>query len=233
VVSNAASLLTNPPLGKFVDQHHLVIRLNNAPTHGYQTYVGNRTSGRVVNVEAPKMWREGILNDLLPDGFVLAHSRNFCETWVSHTSLFCMEASPKWQKNGYNKFPYLNKKQRPSTGAISVLWLSQLCQSITLIGFNMQASSQAPYHYFGTQGLSEMKKYNKNTKHNFLTEHRIFRQMSYAFFFTGNNSIFKLDSDMLLDKHGKSTWPLYVFYSGHYVKLQELQRLKRFVSTYC
>ncbi|CAO1422985.1 unnamed protein product [Diamesa tonsa] len=49
VIVSSAGSLTGSQLGKFIDFHDIVMRFNHAPTEGYETDVGSRTSIRIVN----------------------------------------------------------------------------------------------------------------------------------------------------------------------------------------
>ena len=49
VVGNSLRMLLDPKQGALINRHDTVMRLNNAPTLGYEQYVGNYTSHRLIN----------------------------------------------------------------------------------------------------------------------------------------------------------------------------------------
>ena len=57
-VVGSADLLRLAPRGAEIDRHEVVIRLNNAPTIGWESVVGSRTSVRVVNHVPLEKWIE-------------------------------------------------------------------------------------------------------------------------------------------------------------------------------
>lgn len=48
VVGNSGALLYSR-YGKLIDSHDVVFRMNQAPTHGYETYVGHKATHRLLN----------------------------------------------------------------------------------------------------------------------------------------------------------------------------------------
>jgi len=56
VVGNGGSL-SNATLGKEIDEHDIVIRVNQGPTSGYETLAGSRTSVRMLNHKWSKEYR--------------------------------------------------------------------------------------------------------------------------------------------------------------------------------
>ena len=55
-VVGSSDLLRLAPRGAEIDRHSVVIRLNNAPTRGWETMVGSRTTMRVVNHVPLEKW---------------------------------------------------------------------------------------------------------------------------------------------------------------------------------
>lgn len=49
LVGNSLRMLLDPKQGELINRHDTVMRLNNAPTLGYEKYVGNYTSHRLIN----------------------------------------------------------------------------------------------------------------------------------------------------------------------------------------
>jgi len=49
LVGNSAGLSVGRPYGSFIDSHSMVVRINQAPTRGFHTLVGSRTTFRLLN----------------------------------------------------------------------------------------------------------------------------------------------------------------------------------------
>lgn len=64
IVSSAGSMVGSN-LGEFIDNHDIVMRFNNAPTIGYETDVGNKTTIRIVNSQVVSKSSFNFLNSSL------------------------------------------------------------------------------------------------------------------------------------------------------------------------
>lgn len=46
------------PFGSAIDEHDAVFRFNDGPTEGFETYVGNKTTFRVINNNWTRQWQK-------------------------------------------------------------------------------------------------------------------------------------------------------------------------------
>ncbi|XP_064418219.1 ST3 beta-galactoside alpha-2,3-sialyltransferase 7 [Latimeria chalumnae] len=93
VVVGSAGILHGSRLGAYIDQHDIIIRLNNGPVIGFEEDVGHRTSIRVTYPEgAPKSPQEYDPSSL----FALAMYKSMDLTWLS--SVVQKKALGLWTK---------------------------------------------------------------------------------------------------------------------------------------
>eukprot|EP00873_Tetraselmis_striata_P022589 jgi/Tetstr1/442853/TSEL_003230.t1 len=82
--------------GAVIDTHQIVIRLNQAPTEGYEPVVGSKASYRLINKEWVKKYTEGHTKWLPLEEGVSLVSRGDPETRVRRGVYVCILCVPEW-----------------------------------------------------------------------------------------------------------------------------------------
>eukprot|EP00899_Mesostigma_viride_P019523 jgi/Mesvir1/27572/Mv07317-RA.1 len=189
VVGNSGSLLLYA-LGRAIDAHDLVIRLNVAPTKGFQRHVGGRTTFRLVN-RLHMGFRE------TPDETVLQHvsTEDALRLFIAQQKRARMGAGvgaaagskgnglfapggvayaidPDFHELALNK----TDKGVLSNGFFALLLATQLCNSITVYGFFRKWRGVVRYHYFDAEQPDTMQSSRDDKERqlitNLLAEHR-------------------------------------------------------------
>ena len=190
VVASGGIMLTQE-FGREIDKHDTVIRMNNAPTIGYERFVGSKSSVRIsfppycgsfigasseeadilcvraVEPHLQNMWATAIpfvkMVDTGHDGVieVLKHHNLRKEAWKPKQLLAFSVP--------FNS--YLQKwTKSPSTGFAAVVYALHVCNETTLYGFSNgldlgEDVSQIPYHYFSDIGGAWLKKHTHHAHH--------------------------------------------------------------------
>ncbi|QDZ18991.1 sialyltransferase [Chloropicon primus] len=158
VVGSSESVLRHER-GKEIDGHSAVIRFNEAPTAGFEKFVGKRTTVRLQNPE-----RAGFA-----EGKELCLTKQFSN--LSSKSCKIVPLSPQFI--AYSRYYWLNswnakpgftpslgvhkeKRVKMSTGFIGVALAAHLCSRISIYGFEAGAG-QHYYNKTDTHGLSDWR----------------------------------------------------------------------------
>nr|CAD7458498.1 unnamed protein product [Timema tahoe] len=112
IVSNAGSLYKSG-LGAFIDSHELVVRFNHAPTEGYTSDVGSKTSLRILNSQVVSKPVFGFLDSPLYRGMMLL-------AWDPSNYSATLD---EWYKNpDFDLFsPYFEHRVRHPSGVFHLL----------------------------------------------------------------------------------------------------------------
>ena len=201
VVGNAGNLKYTT-FGAAIDSHDIVVRLNHAPTEGYQRFVGTKTSFRILNslwtnhyaswrwmnMHLPSERGMGLVvsrtdthqfdkliqtfHVLRPDIMVLMLSSRLTSAVRRLLIKFRLEMCAR----GFG--PYTGGNT-PSSGLVAVVLFSQLCNTTTVYGFgkdkliNRIEGDSTAYHYFSGKGARK----EGNPVHSFVTEQLMIGQM--------------------------------------------------------
>ncbi|XP_040571543.1 beta-galactoside alpha-2,6-sialyltransferase 2 [Lepeophtheirus salmonis] len=175
LISNSGSVIGSK-LGTFIDAHDLVVRLNHAPTQGFEVDVGSKTDLRIVN---SMILKKNIYN-FFDISNILYHSnktelltfeRSFLnqrfESWIKTQKPFLdfyfkkreNDLSEKFYMINYNslwdmwkwldslvKYPIIN--YIPSSGFIGAQLLMRHCNILRLVEFIPSKRSTDLCHYF-------------------------------------------------------------------------------------
>ena len=163
VVGNSKKVLKHKR-GKEIDGHTAVLRFNQAPTRGFEKFVGSKTTARLQNPE-----RQGFAEG---DEFCLTEhysglSNKKCKIvplspqFVAYTRYLWTDS---WggTKRGFvpSRGKHNEKRLKMSTGFIGIALALHLCSKVTLYGF--ESGAGANEHY-----------YNKTTSRSKLTDWHI------------------------------------------------------------
>ncbi|KAF7696814.1 hypothetical protein HF521_005232 [Silurus meridionalis] len=197
VVSSSGQVLGSRR-GQEIDGHECVIRMNAAPTRGFEADVGNRTTVRVVSHSSVRrlantryvVWGpersmrhdgKGRVFNLLakvarkyPGAHIYAVSR---EKMLQCDLVFQKETGKNRMRSG----AFL------STGFFTMIFALDVCNSIDVYGMkdgsycSLTNYSSVPYHYYEANRLDECGMYKAHERarrggHRFITEKQIYRQ---------------------------------------------------------
>uniref|UniRef100_A0AAV2IUH5 Uncharacterized protein n=1 Tax=Knipowitschia caucasica TaxID=637954 RepID=A0AAV2IUH5_KNICA len=180
LVSSSGQMLGSGA-GEEIDTNECVIRMNNAPTVGYETDVGGRTSVRVVSHTSRNMRQDGkgrVFNALLKIAKKYPEAKLYAVT--SEKIQYCDNVfQNETGKNRMKTGAFL------STGFFTMILALDMCDSINVYGMidNNYCSranhSVVPYHYYESKRINECRMYkvHENTKrggHRFITEKAIY-----------------------------------------------------------
>ena len=149
-VVGSAGHLRRSALGRPIDAHDAVIRINAAPTFGYERDVGMRTTWRVHNSEKP--WFMASLG--VPElQLVVCHTpwigacqhQAFSGRYSEHAAIINpVLYSQLWGLLGRPK-----GKQAPSTGLLAIALALGACDSVSLYGFSKRGeAAECAHHYW-------------------------------------------------------------------------------------
>ncbi|XP_015261628.1 PREDICTED: CMP-N-acetylneuraminate-beta-galactosamide-alpha-2,3-sialyltransferase 4-like [Gekko japonicus] len=192
VVGNGYTL-RRQRLGKFIDSHDIIIRINDAPLKGYGKDVGKKTTFRF-------FFPESALSDPLENSdndtvFILVPFKMLDLLWVKEVlqnkkeeilTGFWRQPPMEWKgkathlriMNPYVTFEatfrFLQLDMWPrrysTTGLIAVIFALHLCQEVNIVGFGYppEKNRTSPLHYYGMDHLTK----NMIRTHNLTAEQK-------------------------------------------------------------
>jgi hypothetical protein len=203
VVGNGG-ILSRQQLGPTIDSYDVVIRLNSAPTFGYEAQVGRKTHVRIVYPESadiPHMDKE----DFSETTFVVAmHSPNSIVAWLeavlSNSSLdkdvrfWKKPGDPRIFSNFSTQMRILNPnvvqvahnilnntRKRPTSGLIAFVFATRVCDSVDLAGFAYNnPDPNATVHYYLKTLMSSLKNQGSPTVYDISKEVELMKTMAEA-----------------------------------------------------
>ena len=143
-IVGSSGVLLSTMKGSEIDEHSAVIRFNKAPTKGFETYVGSKTTLRLVNTNHA-LFRQG--NETIVQQM---QSRT---GWMIYRKILKMENEiPHYVFHpDFSSFVSSNTRALPTNGYFA-LWLAlQKCSTVTMYGFYHSAGFSFPYHYFNRE----------------------------------------------------------------------------------
>ena len=148
-VVGSAGRLRDGRLGAAIDAHDAVIRINAAPTSGFETAVGRRTTWRVHNSEKP--WFMASLNT--PElHLVVCHTawigacqhQAFSGLWSTNVSII----NPVFYSQLWGVLRRPLGKQVPSTGLLAIALALGVCDRVRIFGFSQRGDSTVCAHHY-------------------------------------------------------------------------------------
>ena len=213
LVGNSGHLL-KMDYGKQIDANDVVVRINQAPTKGYEKYVGKKTTHRLLNRLWTIAYHDGSgINKIyrgggwpLEKGVTLISSRTAAENFVRLAyyvkdklkrkdvqTLFLMPEVRAVAENALKKFRRCYEKKHSknfrggncaSSGLVGIAMLRPLCMNITVYGLG-KGQRGDPYQYYR---LKRTHRSYGNPVHSFDTEDIMFRTMANDGFITFCNA---------------------------------------------
>ncbi|CRK95040.1 CLUMA_CG008523, isoform A [Clunio marinus] len=175
IVSSAGSL-TGSGLGNFIDSHDIVMRFNHAPTEGYETDVGNKTSIRIVNSQVVSKaefnflesklfknislaaWDPGKFNETLeqwqakPDFDLFTNYRKFMES-NPNADFHLIDPRSLWdlwkvlQHFSNDSIP----RNPPSSGFIGIAMMLPICSYLDVVEYIPSTRLNGKCHYYSEE----------------------------------------------------------------------------------
>lgn len=184
---SSSGRMTGSKAGNEIESNECIIRMNNAPTLGYEADVGSRTTFRVFShtsvVDVKTLLRSHKSEENSTIFIAWGPDRNMKPQAVTHTHLKDMSRLfPKARiytlssgrvKNADDKFEYETGKNRLSSGAylstgwFTILFAKDVCREINIYGMveedyctkvSNRLFSDTPYHYY-KKGSSQCSTY--------------------------------------------------------------------------
>ena len=191
VVGSSGSLLRSR-LGKRIDSHDAVIRMNMSPIINYKKHVGSRTTIRLVAHNALGSALIPLLKDC--DYFILwgapQHYEKMQKKIITIRRLYPSLPIYKFTQNSrilndkeYERITLQHRRKSGawlSTGWFAIFLALHIAKKVTVCGFGCATRSikGTPYHYWETRKISEIKHitaHQNNIKgHRFMTEMDVF-----------------------------------------------------------
>jgi len=155
VVGNGGGLKLKQQGGE-IDAHNVVIRFNGGPVVGFEKYVGRRTTWRLTNYDHFAFHEEdadrverGVLQHVT-NGMALQKLVEYEKDLIENPEqskhepkIFMLD--PEFHYHAFNAFGL----GAPSNGFYGTLLAGELCQRITMYGFQKEWRGQKlPYHYY-------------------------------------------------------------------------------------
>ena len=209
LVGNSGHLL-KMEYGQQIDQSEIVVRINQAPTKGYEKFVGKRTTHRLLNRLWTIAYHDGSgINKIYRGGgwplekdVTLISSRTAAENFVRLAyyvknklkrldvqTLFLMPEVRAIAENSLKRFRRCYERKHSknfkggncaSSGLVGIAMLRPLCMNITVFGLG-KGQRGDPYQYYR---LKQTHRSYGNPVHSFDTEDVIFKTMASDRFIT-------------------------------------------------
>ncbi|KAK9820136.1 hypothetical protein WJX72_006496 [[Myrmecia] bisecta] len=149
-VVGSAGLLLTQRFGREIDEHAAVIRFNLAPTKGFETHVGSKTSIRLVNRKhfgfretmAETVLQHITLPEVMKDFVKLLEQNASLPTYGLDMSFY--EQVIDWQR-----------VQQPTNGFVGLKLALILCKKVDVYGFMRSYRGWFKYHYFDDEEPNE------------------------------------------------------------------------------
>ncbi|XP_072024786.1 CMP-N-acetylneuraminate-beta-1,4-galactoside alpha-2,3-sialyltransferase-like [Amphiura filiformis] len=186
VVVGNGGILRRSALGGVIDNFDVVIRMNDAPTRGFERDVGDKTTIRIFYPEsAPKKDKDYVGKDWL---FLMMAFKVQDLTWLETMAKGQTLASTKefWKRPaikvpkpakdfrllnpaivsetafdviGLNRNDGKMKANVPTTGSIAIMVGLRLCDEVAIVGFGYNFNDpNSPMHYYDSIRMNDMKK---------------------------------------------------------------------------
>jgi len=204
LVGNAQRMLLRES-GSEIDGHDVVLRLNNAPTVGFERWVGSKTHLRLVN----NQWtREYGLQESLPleINCTLLISRADAQSAATLRRVLLERRPDVWahifQREGTDLAGKLLRGMRvmaepvrgmqyagkasPSSGFLGMYFLLQLCQQVSVYGVGLGGCSGdncrggSSWHYWQEDTFKLSREFQGQPHHSFELEHDMLRVLDAA-----------------------------------------------------
>lgn len=188
-VVGSSNDLSGRALGSEIDQHSLVVRINCAPTAGFEKDYGSKTDLRISSVggathcampETDFMHRLGVTEDV---ELLLKDSKLHGKKLSIFSSFFLTYLQS-------NFFDDLTASTHISTGILAVLWALHSCQRVDTYGFTAGSSVERSAHqkyfikesakHFPSKRDVQDSSRRKNPEHDWVAEYQLHERLERA-----------------------------------------------------
>eukprot|EP00899_Mesostigma_viride_P010339 jgi/Mesvir1/19306/Mv10375-RA.1 len=144
-VVGSGGILLSKKFGREISSHDAVIRFNAAPIKGYEEFVGNKTTVRLVN-------RKNIGFRESDDEVVLQHVTlastlaQFLALLKSQPDVRTYMVDPAFYRHAITR-----DNPQPTSGYLGLLAALQLCDRVDVYGFVRHWQGWVPYHYYNDE----------------------------------------------------------------------------------
>lgn len=157
IVGSSRNLL-NGNLGTIIDKHDVVIRINRAPTEGYESDVGSKTSIRFQN-----QFREAFIpSERVPAIVAYCYSNSNDCLWLKDFLRSSIDSEDTQSISLIHPvfLKHINQiMPKPSTGLIAIITAIHLCESVNVFGFGANKKGEWDY-YYDSKLTSKSKNYH-------------------------------------------------------------------------
>lgn len=181
IVGNSGKVLDYKN-GDFIDQHDLVIRMNAAPTRGYESYVGKQTDFRFLNGMMMKgadqkfnqteaNWIENIKDErIVLTRTTIPSYVNAIQTLINENKIYFFS---DFALDYLNDFENQHGFDHASLGMVATLVFLKICDVVNLFGFGFHRESLDKKHYY------ERFSSNGAGDHNWDLEEQIMMELNF------------------------------------------------------
>eukprot|EP00899_Mesostigma_viride_P018271 jgi/Mesvir1/26445/Mv16125-RA.1 len=175
-VVGSSGNLKKKNLGPEIDAHTAVIRFNDAPTKGYEEYVGRKTTMRVQNVEYcgfSERKGEILVHYTLPKKDKCKKAMELAPHFLEYEMGY-FKQSKEEKPAGMPRSDPSGGEQKLSGGFMGIAMAMHLCGKIDIYGF-----SESEIHYYD-KNMEVGQAHDFKERHNWNYEHACIRQLSHG-----------------------------------------------------
>ncbi|XP_059479727.1 beta-galactoside alpha-2,6-sialyltransferase 2 isoform X2 [Neocloeon triangulifer] len=174
VIASAASLLDSQ-LGNFIDSHDAVVRFNHAPTDGYESDVGSKTTIRIVNSQVISKPEFNFLNNPIYDNITMVawDPCNYTSSLIQwyerpdfdlftnywnrrqkrpNDDFYMLDPRSAWPVWNFiqGNTPARLRRNPPSSGFLGLVLMLPLCNHVDMIEYMPSVRETKRCHYYDT-----------------------------------------------------------------------------------
>ena len=144
-IVGSSGVLLSTARGEEIDAHSAVIRFNKAPTKGFETYVGSKTTLRLVNTNHALMMHENetIIQQMQSRTGWLIYRKILKQTG--------RESNHYAFHPDFSTYVSSNTRALPTNGYFALFLALHRCVRVKMYGFFHSATFKFPYHYFNRE----------------------------------------------------------------------------------
>nr|XP_056701180.1 CMP-N-acetylneuraminate-beta-galactosamide-alpha-2,3-sialyltransferase 2-like [Euleptes europaea] len=186
VVGNSGNL-RNSKYGEKIDSHDFVLRMNKAPTAGFEEDVGAKTTHRFMYPESAVDLHPGVHLVLVPfkpldlrwlasalSSGDIQHTYKRVKRFIKADKNKVLILNPAFLKYIQDKWTK-NHGKYPSTGLIALIFATHTCKQVSVFGFG--ADSNGSWHHFWEENHNAGA-FHKTGVHNGVFEQRLIERLA-------------------------------------------------------
>jgi len=187
IVLNSGVMTSGRAYGVSIDNHEVIVRFNNAPTKGYERFVGTRTTFMWTwHAHYPKFLEQMntqeykdtklIIGPFQWDADLLRKSGIPASRYViPNITDLGEKCKAQWlTPDVVTEFPH----KRCTSGVSATIYFLERCASVDVYGLFDGNLCDIPYRYFSSRKCNASDTVKIDPSHNFTHEHALFRKYS-------------------------------------------------------